>query len=946
MAKIRIGGRWSALAAIPLMLCLATAPNVAANAPDKPLGDSVSDYYEDAAVRFDQRDYEGAIIQLKNALQKQPDNLAARILIGRAYVEVGDGESAEKELTIALRAGGDDALIIVPLGQALLLQHKYNKLLERVTPGLRSIEIETVIRMMRGSAHIAARNLDAAEREYLAARELDAGGSNALLGLAEVAIYKYDYARAESHIEEALKRDPDNADAWSLQGDFKRARGDLPAAIESYGKAIALEPIQVESRRSRAAVLIDLSRLHEAQQDVDKLLELVPEDPHSIYLSALVIGRNGDGARAAIEMRRADNIIGDYEPDFVRNHLPTLLIAGAINFTLREVEDAVLYLEQFIIREPGHVGARRMLASLYSKRGDHDRAVRMLERIVGPNTKNARILTQFATALMRGGRHTEASRVFERAVELAPELAQIRTRLALNEISAGNSDQAVAGLQAALDRDADVMEHSIILALMHLRRREFDEALARAQDLMARHADNPFGANLAGAALWGKGEEDAARESFEAAIEMNADYAPAHLNLAKLDLRAGALDAAEARLISLLERELGGDAPVRSLAVIAERRGDTAKAIEWLERVTPTPEEGVQTRVQLVDLHIRAGNQRKALNLARSLETTNPGSLPVLMAVSRAAIAAGEMEMATLKLRRMVNVARESPHDLYRISQLQQRAEDVKGAYDTLSRTVFLDPSYLPALISLTRIEVSLGETKKALERADTIRGLYPALATGDLLAGDVLMQVKRFEEAATAYAQGMKKQEDGVLLLRLYLARSEVSDGEPPLDLLQDWLVRHPEDRLVKRSLAGEYARLGRVDEAVSLNEALLEDQPDDPVVLNNLAWLYQKSGKGDARKYAERAYALAPNQVRTIDTLGWILVQQGEVSQGLKLLRDAQARAAGDPNIGYHLAVALSKLGRMAEAKAQIQAVLNAGRDPEISAQAEALLKELAGG
>lgn len=946
MGKTRIGGRWSALAAVLLTGCLAFAPDTAANTPDKPLGGSVSDYYEDAAVRFEQRDYEGAIIQLKNALQEQPDNLAARILIGRAYVEVGDGETAEKELTTALRAGGDDALIIVPLGQALILQHKYDKLLERVTPGLRSVEIETVIRMMRGSAHIATRDLDAAEREYLAAKELDAGGSNALLGLAEVAIYRYDLTLAERHIAEALERAPDNADAWSLHGDFKRARSDLDGAVESYSKAIRLAPVQVETRRSRAAVLIDLNRLREAQEDIDYLLELVPEDPHSIYLNALVTGRNGDGLRAAVEMRRADNIIGDYEPDFVRNHLPTLLIAGAINFTLREVEDAVLYLEQYIVREPGHVGARRMLASLYSKRGDHDRAVRMLDRVVGPNTENARILTQFATTLMRGGRHAEASRVFERAIELAPELAQIRTRLALNEVSAGNSDQAVAGLQAALDSDADVMEHSIILALMHLRRGEYDDALARAQDLMSRHADNPFGANLAGAALWGKGEEAAARERFEAAVQLDPDYAPAHLNLAKLDIRAGLLDAAEARLISLVERELGADAPVRSLAVIAERRGNPAKAIEWLERVAPTPENGVLTQVQLVDLHIRAGNHRKALNLARSLETTNPGSLPVLMAVSRAAIAAGEIEMATLKLRRMVNVAREAPRDLYRISQLQQRAEDTKGAFDTLSRAVFLDPAYLPALISLTRVEAGLGETEKALERADSIRELYPNLATGDLLAGDVLMRVKRYEEAASAYTQGMEKQEDGVLLLRLYLARRAGGSGEAPLDLLQDWLERHPEDLVVKRSLAGEYARLGRVDDAVALNEALLAVQPEDPVVLNNLAWLYQESGKGDARKYAERAYALAPNQATTIDTLGWILVQQGEVNQGLKLLRDAQARAAGDPSIGYHLAVALSKLGRTAEAKAQLQAVVNAGRDAEISAQAKALLKELAGG
>ncbi len=907
---------------------------------------AASSLYEDAAVRFANGDYPGAIIQLKNILKNQPGNLAARILIGRAYLEVGDGPTAEKELIAALRGGGDEAIIVVPLGQALILQHKYEEVLEIVRSGLRSPEIEEQVHSMRGAAYIAIRDLDAAKMAYMAAAGLQSGSSSPLLGLAEVAIFRGDLAGARAQIDEALALEPDNADGWSLDGDLKRGLGDLAGAVASYGKAVTIQPYHLDARRNRAAALIDLNRHAEAQADIDFVLELLPDDPQAIYFNSLILGAAGDTRGAEAALRRADNIIRNYDTAFIRRHLPTLLLAGVINFAQQEVSDALFYLEQYLNLEPQHVGARRMLASLYMRRGDNDRAVGVLRPISGPKTQDARLLAQFGTALMRNGEHAEASAAFERAIELAPDLDQLRTRLALNEIAAGKPDQAIAGLEAALAREPDSMQHAMMLGLMQLRRREYDQTLAIAEDLQNRHPDNPFGLNLAGAALWGQGEEDAARRRFEAATDLDPDYVPAHINLAKLDIRGGNLNDAETRLLSLVDRQLGENGPLLALANIAERRGDLADAIQWLQRVRPTPQGGLRVQIQLVDLHIRAKNYREALHLARSLEANNTENLAVLEAVSRAALASNEIDMAILKLRRMMDVARESPRDLNRIAQMQQQAGDNKGAYDSLSRAVFVDPTYLPAQASITRLEAGMGEIDKALARANDIRTMHPELATGDLLAGDVLMRAKRPAEAAVAYERGLKKQEDGVLVLRLYLARRDADGNAPPLELLQDWLDRHPDDMVVKRTLAGEYARLDRLDEAVSLNEELLALQPNDPVVLNNLAWLYQKTGNPDALEYAERAYALAPNQANAIDTLGWILVQRGEVSRGLTLLRDAQARAAGDPNINYHLAVALSKLGRTAEAREKLQALLNSGRGGDIADEAKALLEQLSEG
>lgn len=934
------------LAAIATASALAVTPVGAVNTPNQATSATSADYYEDGAARFDRGDFGGAIVQLKNALQEQPGYLAARILIGRAYVEIGDGAAAEKELSIALGNGGDETLIVVPFGQSLMMQHKYAELLEAVRPGTRAAELEAEIHMMRGKSHVALRNLDAAESEYAAARDIGTVKANALLGLAEVAMYRRDMVLAERLIAEALELDPNDADAWSLDGDYKRSRGDLPGAVVSYDRAIALQPVHVETRRSRATVLIALDKASEAQKDVDYLLDLLPEDPQSIYLNALIMGRNGNLEGGTAELWRADSIIRSYDVSFTRKHLPTLLIAGVINYRLNESDVALSYLEQYLRYEPQHIGARRMVATLYSRRGDDERAVRVLRPVVGPDARDARLLAQFGTALMRSGQHSEAGSVLERAIALAPGDAQLHTSRALNEIAVGNNDQAIAGLEAALDRHADTLEHAVLLGLMHLRRNDYDRALTVANDLQTRHPDNPFGFNLAGAAIWGKGDETAARGRFEAAVGLDPGYAPAHINLAKLDMRSGNDEAAEVRLLSLVDRGLGGNEPFIALASIAERRGNFAAAISWLGRINEASESGPGTQVQLVNLHLRAEKYEEALLMARKLEAIFPDHLSVVEAVGRAAVAARDTEMAFVKYRRMAELAWESPTELNRIAALQQQAGDSQGAYTTLWRAVSIEPTYLPAQASLVRYDASRGQFAKALERANQVRELFPELATGDLLAGDVHMQAKHYAEAVAAYELGLAKQEDGVLLLRLYLARREVGDEGALVEMLQEWLDRHPDDAVVKRTLAGEYARLDRLDEAVTLNEQLLEELPDDPVVLNNLAWLYQETGRSDALRYAERAYELAPTQVRTIDTLGWILVQEGDVRRGLGLLRDAQARAANDASINFHVAVALSKLGRTEDARAQLEALLSEGGDESIAVEARALLKTLSGG
>jgi FimV-like protein len=121
------------------------------------------------------------------------------------------------------------------------------------------------------------------------------------------------------------------------------------------------------------------------------------------------------------------------------------------------------------------------------------------------------------------------------------------------------------------------------------------------------------------------------------------------------------------------------------------------------------------------------------------------------------------------------------------------------------------------------------------------------------------------------------------------------------------------------------------------------LRREPNNALVLNNLAWLYHKEKNPQALEYAERAYKLEPEAANILDTLGWISVEQGKTSRGQEILKKALSLAPKNPAIKYHYAVALARSGDKGQARRLIEELLAAGRSFPQQEEARALLMQL---
>jgi Flp pilus assembly protein TadD len=136
--------------------------------------------------------------------------------------------------------------------------------------------------------------------------------------------------------------------------------------------------------------------------------------------------------------------------------------------------------------------------------------------------------------------------------------------------------------------------------------------------------------------------------------------------------------------------------------------------------------------------------------------------------------------------------------------------------------------------------------------------------------------------------------------------------------------------------------------DAAVHLERAF-SLLPNNPVVLNNLAWVRYELKRPGALAVARRAYRLAPNSAAIADTLGWILVQEGELEEAIKLLYTASDAEPKLGDIVYHLAFALNKAGKKSDALKVLEPALQSGTEVEFDQEGEnakTLLSQLKAG
>jgi len=899
---------------------------------------SVSDveYVERAKAHQEKRDWAAATVELKNALQKNEDNVEARLLLGQVYLETGEGAAAEKELLRARELGVSAESTAVSLGRALLLQGQFRRVLDELVPlpDMSSRERAELLQV-RGDAEFGLGDADVACELYRESTELDSGYIAAYWGLAKCAYREGHADIARSMIDTALKIDGSNAASWVLLGEMERADGNLEAAVEAYTSALQHDPANVDALFNRASLFVLTGKRDEASSDIMKLKQLPGGVSASQFVEAwqhYLAGRTDQALDLVQQVVAA-------RPSY----LPAKLLLALTQYDKKAYEQAIQALTEYLQAVPGSLDAKKLLASAYIQTNQPERALGVLRPLVNSGQADAQVLTLAGKAYLRAEDPSSAEQAFEAATELVPTSSALHTDLGLSRLAAGREADAVGALQASSGLDSKDYQADLTLAYYYMSKEQFDEALAAIAVLESKLPDAAGVYNLRGVAYAGKKDLAAARSNFERALQLNPTLTSAAVRLAALDLQENNVPAARARYRGVLENDNSNGPAMIGLAELAALEKNEAQYLEWLQRAATADTAALVPRVMMANHYLGKGEHAKALLVAREAVAGAPESPEALALLGKVQLETGDAASAVSSCSAVTKMLPDSADAWFNLAKASLAAGDERGARTALRRVLEVDADYVKARAALSRLDRRIGNQDEAVKFARKLQQQAPGSPTGFVLEGDEWLSAKSWGQAVQAYEKAVAKRPDATGIGKLHLAL--VRSGEPAKAdaMVVDWLRSHPNEFGVRLYLAQSYTQRQLNDKAIEQYESLSKQAPDNALVLNNLSSLYGEKKDPRAVATAKKAYSLRPEEPALADTLGWLLIQDGEIAPGLELLEKAAAGNPKDPGIRFHLAYALVEAGQKERARNELEQLKQGKLSPDMQQEVSTLLQRL---
>jgi putative PEP-CTERM system TPR-repeat lipoprotein len=886
------------------------------------------------AAKYQQKgDRKAAVIQLKNALQKKPDDAEARFLLGAIYNETGEALSAEKEIRRAAELGMAKTRTAPQLAKSLMAQGQFQKALDELAAAGPSQDANAEI--IRGEAYSALNKQAESKAAYEQALKLTPDAPLALVGLARIAYFNKDVDGATRMIDQAVSKNPQNADALVARAELLRAQNKNDEAMAAYDMALKIRPEHVQNHLAKANLDIALRRFDDATKEIELARKLAPTAPMVSYAQAL-LDFSQEKHKPALE---AIQQVLKVAPD----HMPSVLLAGAIQYALGANEQAEQYVKRYMEVNPGNVYGSKLLASIMLKNNDPQRALSVLNpAIQQAHGTDPQLLSLAGESYMRSRDFPKATEYFEKASALSPQAPLIRTALGVSKLAQGENASGMAELEMASNLDTKNAQPGMLLVMNHLRMKEYDKALAAVKKLEKEKPNDATVKTLKGNVHLSRNELPQARQSFEEAIKLQANFFPPVANLAQIDFAEKKPDAARARIEAFLEKDKDNIEAITSLASLAQAQGKTAEATALLERASNAKPADIPAALRLGNAYLRTNEKQKATALAQRLVQSYPSSPEVLDFSAQTQLANGDKAGALDTYRKLASVLPTSALAQYRIATVQMSMQNQAAAVDALKKAISLTPDYLDAQVALAAVQVRSNKSDEAVGIARQIQKQRPKQPVGYSLEGDLMMLQQKPADAVKPYEQAMTINGDSVLLLKLHEALTKTGRTKEADARVAAWLKAHPEDNAVRL----QFATLSMASDnkgAIEQFQAILKQDPKNVGALNNLALAYHKEKDPRALEYAEKAIAIAPANPAVMDTLGVMLVEKGDVKRGLPYLEKAVAAAPDALNIRYNLALAQAKAGDKENARKSLEEVIaKGGTSPKVD-EAKALLKTL---
>jgi tetratricopeptide (TPR) repeat protein len=744
-----------------------------------------------------------------------------------------------------------------------------------------------------------------AEVAFKSALRLQPGLSAASVGLSDSAVRQGRFDDALGILDPLLKANPGDPDAAFVaanvlirRGQFAEGEVVLERSRTISGATMSL-PQRANLDLELAAAQLAQGKIAEAGDTQKRLAQFAPDALLTRMLGARVSLAKGEYLNGIAELQRVVTAL----PDFVEARM----LLGAAHLAQGNFQQAERHLQQVVQVAPDNIEARKLLARVQLQLDRPDAALRVLTPALDKDSTDSQLYALLGAANDRAGDSGRAIDLLERSVKARPDDVNLRLQLASGYIRARRFQPAIALLRAMPPESGNARREAMLITAVA---GEQGPMLAREElgRLMAAQPDNVELRYLSAGFFVSQREFERARADLRRLLDADPKDARALAALARIEFADGNLSAAE----QLLQRAIASD--------------DRNKGL----------------KLTLAQLYLVRGDAAQARTMLDQAIAAAQGDATVVNAAGQLLLDAQRYDEALARFRRATDLDATNATYWFNAARAQAALNQPAAARESAMKALHIEPDSVPITSLLVLLDLRTSGPGLALQRAQELRARKSKDPAAIVLEGDIRMASKQYEEAVRAFEDAERIAPDANIAVKLFDAIRLGNRDRPEAPLLR-WLGARPEDSRVRVVLAQYYNSTNRAARAITEFETVLRQSPNNPAVLNNLAWLYNEQQDDRAEALARRAHDLAPSNASIADTFGWILLSRKKTAEALPLLQSAAQTAADDPQIQYHYGAALVEAGRSAEARKLLTRLIETTRDVNQRRAAEKLLSKL---
>ncbi|MFT7005551.1 MAG: putative PEP-CTERM system TPR-repeat lipoprotein [Colwellia sp.] len=827
------------------------------------------------------KDQSSAVIELKNVIKLQSNNIQARIMLGNIYLSSGNGIDAQKEFEKAETHQGDPDKYYPALARALYLQYKPEDILSLELNYLNNEESMKAVLFYKGAAAYQMGELEQAERFFNESKSIKFDSVFGQLSEVHLNVLQKNVKNAMKIVNDILVVDPENLDALYFKARLSLNLRSYPEAVSLFEQYSKLQPNDLQSLLILASAYVKNSQYDEAESLADKLLKIAPYNGLINQIKGVARYYNKDMELASLHLNKA--IQNNYTTT------ETLLLAGLSEFQLENYEQALTHLQKIEAVLPNTHLAKKIIAIIRIQLGYDDGIESDFANLENLTEQDASLLNAASYELFKEGKLDGANTLLNQSIALNSQkpddiIRQGTLRLSMQDV------EGIADLERALELDPNSKIGKSALASAYLSTKNYDKALKVANEWQKNN--DIAGFNLAGIVYSRLNEIEKAEAAFSSALIQNKTNVVSLMFFISKALKNKATDVAFEHLNTVLTA-YPNYLPGISLNYAAHKQnGDSSPGLAAAKKFVENAPDNLNARLLYAEMLVVEKQPKKVIQLLseQTIEQENI-TLPYFwLVLGDSYIATKQYEKALYTFEAWTKAMPNSRAAWIKVISIHEVFRDYSSALKTTQQALKQAVNDQQLRLIETRFLIETENFEQAQLNIDTYFSANNEYITGvQGLEGRILLGKKQYKAAQAKllpYYKARPNLETVTLVYTTYIAMKQQAAGNV---FLEEHLNSHPKDVSTMLLLANSKSATSPL-EASRLYQSILDINPSNVIALNNLAWLkLQNNSVEEADRLAQDGLKIYPNSVTLLDTAANIKEKIGDIKNAKILIEKA---------------------------------------------------------